>query len=40
MNLSSVSVNVGNVIRKGIFEYTLAALQGIKKTWYNCLINK
>ena len=40
MNLSSVSVNVGNVIRKGIFDYTLAALQGIKKSWYNCLINK
>ena len=40
MNLSSVSVNVGNVIRKGIFDYTLAALQGFKKTWFNCLINK
>lgn len=38
--LSSVSVNVGNVIRKGIFDYTLAALQGIRKSWYNCLIDK
>ena len=37
--LSSVSVNVGNVIRKGIFDYTLAALQGIRKSWYNCLID-
>ena len=40
MNLSSVSVNVGNVIRKGIFDYTLAALKKKKKTWFNCLINK
>lgn len=39
MKLSSVSINVGNVIRKGIFDYTLAALEGIRKSWYNCLIN-
>ena len=38
--LSSVRVNVGNIVRNAIFSYTLDLLRGKKSSWAECLLNK
>ena len=38
--LSSVRVNVGNIVRNAIFDYTLNLLRGKKTSWYEWLTNK
>lgn len=38
--LSSVRVNVGNIVRNAIFSYTLDLLKGKKSSWAEYLLNK